>query len=550
MKKMKAVYQSRTLRLVGGVTMAVMLAACTQNGGGTNTTSKEAVDGGNSTPPASAIEYDPARTGGLELPLSAEPITYSFFIAERADAAVSSDWPIFRAMAERTGVDIRFEPAPGAGFEEKRMLLLATQSVTDFFGSLTGSLARQYGPDGVFLDLKPYMDEGLMPNIKAWYEKYPDATVVSTAADGGIYSVPTFSEENYISFSWMARGDVMDELGIEQPGNTDEFYDMLKQMKAAYPDAYPFLPISTAPIGRIGLYRDFAQMFTGIDGMLGYDREADEYRFAAEDARFVDMLTYLHRLYEEGLMDPEFALLQSNQFDERMLSGKSLVTHHFKGRVSQFNSKARQADASTDYRLVPMAPFAAEGVKPFQFIKPVVFDAQSIALAADVKQPEIAVQFLDYLYSDEGTDYTNYGIAGKNYEVNGGEVRYLEEEPDLLVPNLRKEGVLYDSIRMAAFDKSRQARVLSPEDAAIDELQQPYIVDSVPLMVATEEEAELEKERLANLTKHLEQKLTEFVMGKTAINDESISQFVREANQLGAAELVEMYNTQLERAGE
>lgn len=83
---------------------------------------------------------------------------------------------------------------------------------------------------------------------------------------------------------------------------------------------------------------------------------------------------------------------------------------------------------------------------------------------------------------------------------------------------------------------------MSDKSKEINKKYEPYIVPAPKQIVKTEEELELEKSKLNNLNKYLEQKLTEFVTGKTPINDETYQQFLEQAKKLGADELLRMYD--------
>ncbi|VTR53569.1 Uncharacterised protein [Actinobacillus pleuropneumoniae] len=86
-------------------------------------------------------------------------------------------------------------------------------------------------------------------------------------------------------------------------------------------------------------------------------------------------------------------------------------------------------------------------------------------------------------------------------------------------------------------------RGLSEKSKDINARYEQYIVPAPKQIVKTEEELELEKSKLNNLNKFLEQKVTEFVTGKTPINDSTYQQFIDQAKKLGSDELLAMYNT-------
>jgi putative aldouronate transport system substrate-binding protein len=65
--------------------------------------------------------------------------------------------------------------------------------------------------------------------------------------------------------------------------------------------------------------------------------------------------------------------------------------------------------------------------------------------------------------------------------------------------------------------------------------------------VKSKEEQDLEKSKLNNLNKFLDQKMAEFVVGKTPINDDTIKQFIDQAKKQGLDEIITMYNTAYKR---
>ena len=47
-----------------------------------------------------------------------------------------------------------------------------------------------YGDDGTFIDLTPYINEDVMPNLTAILEEHPEIRAAITMADGKIYGLP------------------------------------------------------------------------------------------------------------------------------------------------------------------------------------------------------------------------------------------------------------------------------------------------------------------------------------------------------------------------
>ncbi|ULL17081.1 hypothetical protein DVH26_23130 [Paenibacillus sp. H1-7] len=88
---------------------------------------------------------------------------------------------------------------------------------------------------------------------------------------------------------------------------------------------------------------------------------------------------------------------------------------------------------------------------------------------------------------------------------------------------------------------------LDEKTKKINAAYEPIILPSPRSYVKTKEEQELEKSKLTNLNKYMEQKMAEFVVGKTPINDDTIKQFTDQAKKLGLDEIISMYNTAYKR---
>lgn len=470
-----------------------------------------------------------------------KPITFSWLAYDRPEGKVRTDWEIFKEIEAKTGVKVDFQVVSQEGLKEKKQIMIATNAVTDFIqvDTLEG---RQYGPDKVFLNLKDYLDKA--PNLKKFYEKYPEAKAVATGFDGGIYTVPVIegdAEGKGFNFIWYARKDIMDKYSLKAPTNLDEFYTFLKTLKEKQPDTYPL--INNALVGDTGLFTTFGRAFTGIHGFFNLDPSTDKYAFAPAHKGYKDSLIYLNKLYNEKLLDPEFSIITQAQWEERILRGKSLVTYFWKADLETLMDKGKKAGAP-DYTLGAIPQFAASGIKNYQFSRPVV-GAAGRAISAKVKDKDRAVQFLDYLVSEEGSNYLALGIEGKTYMKENGNIVFNKDFGASPFNPLRKDwGVWYDMINLDNA-KSRAAweSSLSESGKAINKAYESYIIPAPKQIVKTTEELELEKSKLSALNKFLEQKLTEFVAGKTPINDKTYEEFLDQAKKLGSEELLNMYNT-------
>jgi putative aldouronate transport system substrate-binding protein len=486
----------------------------------------------------------PAATGAGQI----KPATYTWLAGDRVEGPVRQDWEIFKEIEKKTGAKIEFQAVPATSMEEKKKILIATNSVTDFI-HVSNQDGREQGPEGVFLNLKDYLDQA--PNIKKYYDDNPEAKAQATAANGGLYTVPNL--DSYVGAkgfdnAWYVRKDLMDKYGIKSPTNLDEFYQMLKEFKKHNPDSYPLTVYPPAPGDKTSLYSIFMRAFTGITGLISFNPANEQFAFAGDQKGFKDALLFMNKLYSEKLLDPEYSLLTRAQYDERLISNKSFVTYFWKSDIEAIVKKGKTSSGNAEFNLDGFMQFAAPGVKNYQFARSVV-SGNGIALSAKVKDKAAAVKVLDFLIGDEGKKLLSLGIEGKTYSMVDGKPRFLESFGTAPYNGLRKDwGVWYPGIG-SDFAIARVAweSALDEKTKKINAAYEPIIIPAPRSYVKTKEEQELEKSKLSNLTKFMDQKMSEFVVGKAPITDDSIKQFIDQAKKTGLDEILNMYNTAYKR---
>lgn len=524
---MRRKHNRATAAALASAMLAGTLAACSGGGG----------DAPAANAPASGGDAGAAK----------KSVTFTWLANDRVEGPVRNDWEVYKELEQRTGFKIEFQAVPQSAFEEKKKVLIATNSTTDFM-MVTNQEGREHGPEKVFLNLQDYLAKA--PNIKKFFDENPEAKAQSTAANGGLYTVPQI--DSYIgakgfNHAWYARKDLMDQYGLKAPTSPDELYQFLKGFKGKHPDSYP-LTFFAQPLTDIGVYSVFLKMFTGLQGIVAWDPTKEQFGFAGNEKGFKDAILYMNKLYAEKLLDPEYALLTRAQYDERFINDKSFVTFFWKADMGPLEEKARKANGNQQFNFDGFLNFAASGIKNYQFARPVVGSA-GIAIAANTKDKDSAVKLMDYILGDEGRKLFSLGIEGKTYKMVNGQPRYLEEFGTAPYNILRRDwGVWFPNVvQDNAIARLAWESGLDEETMNVNKAYEPIVVPAPRSFVKTKEEQDLEKSKLNNLNKYVEQKLAEFVTGKSPITDESLAQFVEQSKKLGAEDIVNMYNTAYKR---
>lgn len=382
---------------------------------------------GGSGSPASVPAAEPAGSGAADkkavtFPL-AEPVEYTYMIAENPNYKLSQDGEVLKYLEEKTNVHIVYQTVPNESYTEKYNTLLASGNVPDI------SAARQayrYGPQGLFLNITDYLDYA--PNFKKILED-PKYYPYLVCADGGVYHMPsiTAKKNGQAQYTINYRGDILEELGLKEPEDEDGWYELFKAVKAKYPDMIP-----------LSFPKDdwrFASAFPGyyISDTMTYDEGAKKWIYSPVTENYKAAISFAHKLYSEKLLDPEFISMTKNDLDQKIYSGKAFagVTNIWAGMSGDMTKKIQEAglkNAAIAESAPWGTPFGDRIVTSSQPVYP-YNDVHTVSFSAKIKNPEIAVAFMDYAsYSQEGSLMLEYGIEGKHWTMTDHGPDYTTSE--------------------------------------------------------------------------------------------------------------------------
>ena len=149
--------------------------------------------------------------------------------------------PVLMELAENAGVEIEWDLMSDS-LGEKVGVLIGGNQLPDAFIAVGFSAndINEYGEDGTFIDLTPYITPEIMPNLYSILEEHPEIRAGITQADGCIYGLPSGelmgtaaigAEEDLSIYAIpefsMINKTWLDELGLDIPTNLTELHDAL-----------------------------------------------------------------------------------------------------------------------------------------------------------------------------------------------------------------------------------------------------------------------------------------------------------------------------------
>ncbi|WP_018751993.1 extracellular solute-binding protein [Paenibacillus sanguinis] len=228
---------------------------------------------------------------------------------------------LVQRLEEETNVRVKWTVYPDEQWGEKMRLALSKSNLPDVVTNMyIGQYdVLNYAKQGVFIPLEELIEK-YMPNLTKILEQRPEVRAAITASDGHIYTLPFIEEtardkeaHNVIgAIPWINK-KWLDELNLPMPATTDELEAVLKAFKEKNPEGrQDVIPMSF----RLNQVNEDPGILLGSFGsgenmdhyMVTNDKKVI-YTLAQED--FKEGVNWLHKLYAEGLIDPE-AFTQSD----------------------------------------------------------------------------------------------------------------------------------------------------------------------------------------------------------------------------------------------
>lgn len=421
----------KLVALLLSLALVLSLGACGGNGGGS--TSSEASPSSTTEESGAAAESgdesqaETAETGEFQLPIVDEPTTLSYFVADDSNAAImTTDWndnEFYQEMERRTGVHLEFEMVSSADYQTNFNLMIASGNLADMIYVGASYYAEGVDAaidDGYFLDLTDLVDE-YMPNyekIRTSDIQYELLSTTDSGRLGAVYELRQSKQGPWLGL-WI-RQDWLDDLGLETPVTFDDYHEVLTAFKNEKGATAPLI------LNFSGSDGEFGTMSGGLNVLNSWQLdETGKVNFGPYMDAWKEYVTIMHQWYTEGLIDPDFMAT-----DERTADMAKVVTGASGLFAALYTMPSVYEAASEDpnMNLAPVnPPVMNEGDEGHIRLRD-SYTSGNTAISADSENWEVALRWLDYLYTDEGALLANYGVEGDTFEFNeDGEPEFTDK---------------------------------------------------------------------------------------------------------------------------
>ena len=472
------------------------------------------------------------------------------FVMAGYDSTQYRDWLnnlFFVRMEERTGIKFVYQQYTDAAAWQKvkDQMTAGDANLPDvlFKASLGGAECIELREKGVLIDLKPYLQENC-PNLWAILEANPDYLEAITLPDGSIAALPYIAEPSAQNYLWVNR-EWLTTLRLEEPTTAQELIDVLTAFRDRDPNRNG--KKDEIPMGFLGPFdlKFLAHAFGLIANDYNVYTEDGTVKFMPLQENYRLFVTWCRDLYKEGLLD-------KNGFsytDDMRTVTDSNATAVYGIILTSMAADLFQVSWAENYEI--MMPLSFDGQQVYRdFAGPLL--RGTFAITSHCKEPEKMLQWVDFLYSQEGAILASIGQEDTDYLVDGdGTWRLLDSNQSnydmyragtLIEGGAEGPGVMTGEFQGRISGGALVQTILAKQEQFCAYLRMPF-----PYYTLTEEQEARIAPLQAEIGYYVDVQLARWVLGEEEITDESFSQFEQHLNELGLDQFLAFWQDILDR---
>ena len=450
-----------------------------------------------------------------------------------------------QVIEEATGVDVTFQVPPNNSEDAFKMMVASGKLPDVIMWSHSSGIDRMY-QEGTVIDLTELIAQ-YAPNLTKIYTERPELRKQVETSDGKLYYFPainpmqTVEEIGRKSYAGLIiRDDWLDKLGLTTPNTIDEWYEVLTAFKTRDPngngfqDEIPFdgwgLPYFLPAFGVLNTF------CVKLDGTVAYGPMEQEYKAYLET---------MNKWYAEGLLGSNCLIHSDAWKTENIVNG---LTGAFVGLDNAWRvylpTLQEKTNSSAALAAVPWLT-AADGVRytPREDVASNMATIVTVITSA-CKDPAAAVRFIDYMYSQEGSDLMAWGIEGESYVVENGQKRLTElaltPDPDKGWLQLYNYAIghasfpKYDgeTVVLASYPEEQLVAERTWADASTALIYPPYIT------ISLEDKAFCDSV-MDDVSNYITEMELKFITGEEPLS--SFDNYVNQLDKMGVTKALDIY---------
>jgi putative aldouronate transport system substrate-binding protein len=341
---------------------------------------------------------------------------------------------MYKGLQEMTGVDIEYSLVTGANRAENFSVLVNSDDLCDIMSSAayfwTSGTLQDAVDDGYFANFYEYKD--YIPNYL--YEVYSRSLNDKNIMDQVFYkddvwvSMSGFYETPLLNTGYMLRQDFMDELGLGNAHDVktyDQFHEILMAFKAA--KGSDFVPMMIYNTFELAALNWCGFNTTPTNNVLTYLRVVDgAVQVCGTTSDDLALLTMLNGWWNEGLIDPNWSSNAAGDSPIAQLQANDLLGACVMTPSTVAGDEALCINPNCRWEPTQRMRITEDQIIHWGYSGGKI-NYGSACFSAKCTNLALLMTFMDFQYSDFGSDWTNWGPEGELWEYDDAGNRKLTE---------------------------------------------------------------------------------------------------------------------------
>ncbi len=367
--------------------------------------------------------------------------------------------PILDMIEEKFNVTLTSKGVSWSDYKEKYKLWAAAGELPDIFA------LDEFNTD----TYTAWIDQGVIRPLPSDLSAYPNIERVMNQpdvnplqVDGEFYMIPRLSYQSTETWKYdralLIRKDWLENLGLDIPVTYDQYKNVLRAFVEEDPDG-------NGVKDTIGLTHKQLAMLNVF--YLGTTPQLVNGAWLYEDGQWIPPfvastvpkgIEQLRELYQEGLLDQDFGIMNTGDGQEKFAQGKTgiLAQQASPYLIREVKDLWMKYDHDTEFKdaVAIISPWANEDGEQLSFVQTTFWSETYFnGDMSDVKM-ERTMMLFDYLLSEEWREIKGYGIEGVDYEKEGDTYKVLLDttEDGTYVPLASKYPSLKILSQLGAWD--------------------------------------------------------------------------------------------------
>lgn len=287
-------------------------------------------------------------------------------------------------------------------YSELVNILVKDQNLPDIMVVTDREILKELVENDLVEDLTEVFEKCTSPRIKEMYESYGDALLNSGKFNGRLMAVPETVIDHGPNLLWL-RKDWMEELGQEEPETLEDAFEIIdafvqNRMGTEDGETPVGLACDTNLVGTTSSSYSVDPVFDSFG--------ANPQRWISQDGEIVygslteetkEALDYLHKLYDRGILDRNFALRAPNNLRDLVVNGKCRAFFGLWWTPNNPLMESYEKNSEADWEPYYLQELADKNV--YESFR----DNKYVVVRKGYEHPEIVMKIISVLF-----DYTRY----------------------------------------------------------------------------------------------------------------------------------------------